>query len=470
MREEREEFYEENDFQDTVQRYESMKRNKTQYFFDVCEFENIINYYIDINEANSAFEAIKLATKQHPTSVILQLKKAQVLVNKGEPLKSLEILKKLERIELNNYEIFAIKGSALSLLGDIKEAIKNFNYALSLDPENKDELLYTIALSFIQLNRYKDAIQYLLKANKIDPDNPSYLYELGFCYNKINELNKSIEFYTKYLELDPFADNIWYNLGIVYNKANELEKAVEAYDFALAINPEHSYSCFNKANILVSLERYKEAIDAYENYMELEDEIAEALTYIGECYEKLDEKDKAIKYYKEALKADPEFPEPWFYIGNILLKKGMAENSVYYLKKAVHLDREDPMFWAELGRAYKKMNKINEAYHAYEQATKLDSYDERIWLEYAHLLYDNCLAKDAVMVLKNALALLNSSPVIYYHLAAYCFMTCDSELGFTNLNKALSLDYDQHNEFFKLYPEGRSDKKIKETLMNFKND
>jgi len=55
MSEEREEFYEKNDFQDTVQRYESMKRNKTQYFFDVFEFENIINYYIDINEANSAF-------------------------------------------------------------------------------------------------------------------------------------------------------------------------------------------------------------------------------------------------------------------------------------------------------------------------------------------------------------------------------------------------------------------------------
>jgi tetratricopeptide (TPR) repeat protein len=470
MNEEQEESFEKTGIRKIISRYENMRRNKEQYFFDVYEFENIIDYYMDLNESDDAFEAIKIATKQHPASTTLQLKKAQVLVNKGESLKSLEILKKLERIELNNHEVFIIKGSALCLLGDIKGAIENFNLALSLNPEHKDELIYTIALSFIQLNRHKDAIQYLLKANKIDPDNLSYLYELGFCYNKIKEFGKSIEFYKKYLELDPFADNIWYNLGIIYNKINKLEKAVEAYDYALAINQENVFAWFNKANVLVSLRRYKEAIEAYEIYLELEEEVAEALTYIGDCYEKLYDNEKAIEYYKKALKADPEFPEPWFCLGNILLKTGMPEESIYYLKKAVHLDREDPLYWFKLGRAYKNIHETRDAYHAFRQATKLDPYDEQVWLEYADLLYKNKLVMDAITILSNALTRLNSSSLIYYRLAAYHYLSGDYASGYINLNKGLSLNYNQYEEFFKFYPEGKSDKKIRETLIQYKNN
>ncbi len=70
-----------------VQKFERMKKNNESYFFDVIEFETIIDYYIESNNSNKAFEAATLASEQHPNSVSIQLRKARVLLIKEELLK-----------------------------------------------------------------------------------------------------------------------------------------------------------------------------------------------------------------------------------------------------------------------------------------------------------------------------------------------------------------------------------------------
>ena len=245
MDDERYPTYEDEEILEIVRRYENMKKNKTQYFFDVYEFENIINYYIESNKSKNAFEAASLASQQHPTSIAIQLKKAQVLVDKGEALQSIQILDRLEALDSSNYEVFAMKGSALTLMGDIEGARKNFDQALSLDPENREDLLLDIALSFEYLGHYREAIRYLELTFETDPGNTSVLYEMGFCFNKLNNLDKSIEYYKKYLDLEPYSDNVWYNLGIIYNKSGDFEKSIEAYDFSLAVNDQNAFADFN---------------------------------------------------------------------------------------------------------------------------------------------------------------------------------------------------------------------------------
>src|SRR5512136_691037 len=107
-----------------VQKFERMKRNNESYFFDVIEFESIIDYYIESNNPANAYEAATMATKQHPNSVSIQLRKARVMLDKGRGVEALKILKKLENIEPGNHEIYVSKGTALGMLGDIQCARK----------------------------------------------------------------------------------------------------------------------------------------------------------------------------------------------------------------------------------------------------------------------------------------------------------------------------------------------------------
>ncbi len=89
----------EEEIKQAVQKYESMKKNNESYFFDVIEFESIIDFYIDSNNPLNAYEAAMLAARQHPNSVSIQLRKARVLLDKGRAVEALRLLKKLESIE-----------------------------------------------------------------------------------------------------------------------------------------------------------------------------------------------------------------------------------------------------------------------------------------------------------------------------------------------------------------------------------
>jgi tetratricopeptide (TPR) repeat protein len=468
MDDERDPIYEDEEILEIVRRYENMKKNKTQYFFDVYEFENIINYYIESNNSNNAYEAASLASIQHPSSIPIQLKKAQVLVDKGETLQSMQILDRLEALDSSNYEVFAMKGTTLSLMGDIEGARKNFDQALALDPENREDLIVEIALSFQYQGHYPEALRYLRLAVDTYPENTSVLYELGFCYNKLNNLDKSIEYYKRYLDLEPYSDNVWYNLGIIYNKSGDFDKSIEAYDFALAINDQNAFAHFNKGNILANLEKYKDAIEAYLEYLKIDEESSEALTYIAECYESLNDTTNAIKYFRKALEVDPDFPEPWYGLGKLFLKENLAEDSLYYLKKAIELDKDDPDYWIALSMALLHVGDLQEAEEALKEALKLDPYDYHTWVDLGDILIKSGRVSDTLSLLEKANDNLPENAGIIFRTSACYFLLENEKKALEFLSKGLELNHHKYQDLFTWYPDGETNQNVMRYIHKFK--
>ncbi|MFM9075512.1 MAG: hypothetical protein ACKORJ_08120, partial [Bacteroidota bacterium] len=56
------------DEDELVKRYEAMLRNKERTFFDLDEFETIIDHYIEANKNKRALTAVELAVEQYPFS------------------------------------------------------------------------------------------------------------------------------------------------------------------------------------------------------------------------------------------------------------------------------------------------------------------------------------------------------------------------------------------------------------------
>ena len=122
MEEDKFAYHWEEEVRQAIQKYERMRRNNEKYFFDVIEFESIIDYYIDNNNSVKALRLPFLPPQQHPNSVSIQLRKARVLLDKGRVVETLKILRRLENIEPGNHEIYIVKGTALGMLGDIQGA------------------------------------------------------------------------------------------------------------------------------------------------------------------------------------------------------------------------------------------------------------------------------------------------------------------------------------------------------------
>src|SRR5512133_3261729 len=182
----------EEDVKHAVQKFERMRKNNERYFFDVIEFESIIDYYIECNNSTKAFDAATLASQQHPNSVSLQLRKARVLLDKGKAVEALRILRKLESIEPGNHEIFIAKGTALGILGDIQGAKRMFDYALTLDSDDPENILFDITSVLQNLNYYEQLIPYMQKLVDMEPDFKAHLYDLAYAYEKTENYENSI--------------------------------------------------------------------------------------------------------------------------------------------------------------------------------------------------------------------------------------------------------------------------------------
>jgi hypothetical protein len=68
MQEHRDAYYNEEDIIRSINRYEDMLKQNAVSFFDIHEFEYIIDYYLDTHNFQKAHDAVIIGLDQHPTS------------------------------------------------------------------------------------------------------------------------------------------------------------------------------------------------------------------------------------------------------------------------------------------------------------------------------------------------------------------------------------------------------------------
>jgi tetratricopeptide (TPR) repeat protein len=467
MDKEKDYFQEDGDLQDILSRFEKMLNQLGSSFFDVYEFEKIIDHYLDTNHFTKAMDAVKYGIRQHPGSTTLLMKEAQIYAEKGESAKALEMVRSLEKIEESNNELYMLKGMMLNQLGRVNEAESAFEIAVGLSFDNLDEILYDIALSFEFVNQYKIALGYLEKAHKRNPKKLNILYDLAYCYDRLHDFDRSIRHYEYYLDREPYSENVWYNLGLLYYKKENFQKAVECYDFAIAINDQYASAIFNKANAQSNLGEYEEAVKTYKESILLEPENVLAHCYLGESLEKLEAYGEAIEWYRKSTEIDPSYAEAWYGIAVCYLFMKSYQDALYYVGKAISLDEENPDFWFTLGNVHAHLGSHSDAVKAYAKTTELDPYDDEAWLNLAHLSYLQGETAKAISVLKDAYSYTFDIPEVNFHLAAYHFKMRKKDQALKFFEKGLKLDSSAYTAVRKISPDMLDEPRYKGLLKKY---
>lgn len=470
MHESQEPFFEEEGLYEAINKFEEMQKCNDTYYFDVYEFETIIDYYLDQHKLSTAVEAIDIGLLQHPQSSTLKFRLAQAYIQGGKPAKGLRLLRSIEFLETGNVDFYLLKGSALNLLGKKEEADEAFNCAVENATEGKDDVLYNIAFSYVNTRRYKSAIHYLLIGHEVNPENPTILHELALAYERLDDLENSVVFYKKYLDFDPFSDSIWMNLGLVYSSLKKYDEALEAYDFSLAIYPDNISVLFSKANLLVSAGKYREAIKVYEETIRLEPANVQAYVYIGECYEKLDYNKRAIFFYKKALSIELNNNEAWYGLGMANYQLEHYTEALTCLKKASEIDPENADNWFMLGEVNRKLSDYKEAVYAYNRAVELDPTDYEAWINKAELsFHEFSNVKEAIKILNEAYQYNQNNSALNYKLAFFYLHNNQSKLACRFFEKALSINFQEHQEYLAKIPASRKGKDLRDLIEKYKN-
>ncbi|MBN1252954.1 MAG: tetratricopeptide repeat protein [Bacteroidales bacterium] len=434
-----------------VERFDDMLKSKNQYFFDVYEFENIIDYYLFKSDYKKAQKVVDYALKMHPLAFSIMIKQAQLFIRLSQPIKALKLLKKLTKIESTNSNLFFLKGVVFCSLGDIKNALNDFNHSLSVTYELKEDLLYNIAVALQEVGRYEFAVDYFLQAYKIDKEDITVIYELAFCYEKLDKDNLSINFYKEYLNKHPFSELAWFNIGTVYNKVEDYSLAIEAFDYAIAIDDEYALAYFNKAESLAFNEQFEESIEVFNEFLEISPDNAVAIFHIGESYAKLKNNEKALEFFDKAIELDNKFADAYYAKSYILYENKNFLDALHSIKKAIKLDSEDDEYWYLSGLINRELNFIEEADKSFKNAIDLNYSDVQIWIEYSKLNFGTKHIYKTINILSEAFEYYKDNVEINYRLAGYLAKIENFSSAAFHLKLALNIDFLRISIFREVY-------------------
>lgn len=446
-----------------LEKFESMLKTNSVYFFDSAEFEEIINHYLNSGKSSLAKKAIELGLKQHPSSISLKLAYIEMLIFEEKFNKAAAMLNELEEIEPSNDQIYLHKAALFSKKDMHKEAITELNKAL-LFAEDEVDILSMIGMEYLYLDDYETARLNFAKCLDVEYDDYSSLYNIIYCFDMEQKHHEAVDYLKDYIDKEPFCEIAWHQLGRQYYILEKFQEAIKAFDYSIVIDEHFVGAYIEKAKALEEVQRFDEAIANYLMAIELEDGTPFIYLRLGMCYEKIADKKQALKYYNLTVKEDPLLAKGWLALTNLYVTEKNYHKALLYINKALNIDSENTMFWSRFAEINLKLNLFEEATRAFEKCVKLEDYRLDIFVGLIDLLYYIGNFEKALSYARKAKSLYKDFAEIEYRLSGLYFIVEDEAKGLRYLKNALQLDYEYHKVMEDLYPSVYSKSIVKELL------
>jgi tetratricopeptide (TPR) repeat protein len=439
------------DESEIINRYLEMVKKKNRLYFDVFEFENIIDYFIEKNEIKLASEAISYALSIHPNAMSIMEKKAHVLINDGLHYQAMKILKEILKIEQYNSSATFLLGVVYCSVGEVSKALQLFDKAISLDSEDSEDFMLNAGTTLEQIGQYEFAIKYFKQALALDLENSTALFELGFCCEKINRDEESIKYYKQYLSLDPYSRLAWTNLSGVYCKLEKYEDSIDAIEFAIAIDSKYTFSYFQKGICEIFNQQYEDGIQSLKYFLEKEPSDADAHYYMGEAYAKLGNSKTALNFLEQAIALDNNHSDAYYSTASILYNEKKYADSYYSIKKALKIEPDFSEYWHLSALINFKLGFINDSEEAFKNALDMEHSDPQIWIDYLDLIYVKKNPVKTINVLVQAYEHFSTNAEINYRLAANLALIQNLDTAVFHLNEALKIEPSKIDIFRSIY-------------------
>ncbi|MCK5782411.1 MAG: tetratricopeptide repeat protein [Flavobacteriales bacterium] len=428
----------------------SIKGGDLQYF-DTHEFVEIIDFFMDQNEILKAEKAIKSALIQHPNSIDILIRRADLLFEVDNFQEAEDEIDLVLELDEYNSEANELKGDLLLHKGVSVDGILFLQKAL-YNSEEKLELYNKIGVELIQLGETKKALQFFYKVLDEDILDESALFNITYCFDILELTNESIYFLKKYIDLNPYSQIAWHQLGVQFKELGEYNGAIWAFDYAIIIDEDFLGAFFEKAKCLEDIGKHHEAIEIYKKSLKMSDPTAWAYYRLGVAYDNLGEIEQALGNYFRAIHEDPMYGKAWYRIANSYSNNSLYERAVEYAEKSVEIEFDNPEYNSLLARLYLKLARYQDAENIYENLIALEVDDVEIWIEYAILLKSLDYLEDATEILLRSLTYFSEDAEILYRLSGSLFSLKKDLEAVEFLQEALKMDYNK-KEILKInYP------------------
>jgi type IV pilus assembly protein PilF len=208
-----------------------------------------------------------------------------------------------------------------------------------INQENKKKADATRNLgeAYLSQKNYTAALGELLKAQKIDPQDPLLQNDLGLAYMAKEKYHLAVQHFQKAVQLKPDYSLAKNNLGSAYLVLKQWDKAIpvleEVTNDLLYATPQFPLSNLGWAYYNKGM--YSQAEKYLKKALELKPDFFVAQLNLGRTYLATGQLDKALSLFNEAAKKEPKNPGLLLELGRTYSRVGDYDDAVLALKGAI---------------------------------------------------------------------------------------------------------------------------------------
>ena len=213
--------------------------------------------------------------------------------------------------------------------GKARESLDTYTHAASQRKPTPAEL-HSVALDYVLLNDYEDAIHWLELAAQMAPNDVDILYSLGRCYYSKDRFLDAGKMYARVLAIQPQHLKAEENLGLVFDATNHPDLAEPAFrkasSWANATGTDE-WPFLDLGSFLLDQDRPQEAVDPLRTAAQIKPNCAACHEKLGRALVATKDTAGGIAELERATQLDPNNPKTHFELGRALRQAGKAERA-----------------------------------------------------------------------------------------------------------------------------------------------
>lgn len=264
---------------------------------------------------------------------------------------------------------------------------------------------------------YQDAIKHYDDALALKPENFGTFVAKAMCYQALEKPAQEVEMYDKVLELKGNLDYIWFNRGIACHKMGDLGRELESYEAAAAANPSNFAAQYNLGLCYNENKQLLQAMNCFNRSVEINNKLFNALFNSGTLLGRLGQDVQAIRNFDACIQINQDDDESFKNRGIAEVMIGRYEEATESYGEYLSAQPEDAEAWLNYGLALYQCERYRESMEYTERYLTKHSDDARAWFNKGLILYAQKDRDGAMDAFNHSLSINDNYDMVWYRKA-----------------------------------------------------
>ena len=292
-----------------------------------------------------------------------------------------------------------MKGVVHAQRSEFGEALRCLDQALQIDSAlvaahtNRGRVLLAISPE-----KATEALKSFNTALRLNPDDTDALRDKAQALRVLGRADEEIACYKRLSEQLPDEWGIWLRLGDSYLETGAIKSAIASYDTALQLKDDLVLAYIRRAIALGMEHEFDEALQSSKMATKLESENADAWLIHGDVNLRAGKLRSAMRALKKASELDPTNASVENTMGMVAYKDGNLEDAAKHLRRAIIRKRNYPTAIRNLGLILIELEEWEQASDVFNHLLEYVKNDPDVFDAQATVfarLEDFCSAQDA---------------------------------------------------------------------------